>query len=353
MIRHFIVERNAEPREWDPANPAPELPRDCRYFGQALVEMDKHLSGDTVHCYLTWDNDSLPEYGPHVVAILVGEEWGLIPRYARHVRLVARVMSRYPFLGVRKWFPVTRLKVMLEVKHVRNWVRHVRSWWRSHFPPASWPVKVHSKPNIVHLPWGSAALVEVPMKTMSERTRNYYFSGGIEQGTTFGYRQFTSAPKIQARNAMRVAVTELEKKYPQLAADQTVNVARTAGLSDISEYAARLMNSKVCLAPRGSVADTWRFFEGLKSGCAVITNPLPDEWYYRGAPIIQIDDWDELERTLIPLLADEERLEKMHAESLKYWDEVCGEKALGRFLATAVAGRPVVEPAGLPLQQGI
>jgi hypothetical protein len=26
----------------------------------------------------------------------------------------------------------------------------------------------------------------------------------------------------------------------------------------------------------------------------------------------------------------------MHTESLKFWDEVCGEKALGRFLARAI-----------------
>jgi hypothetical protein len=340
MIRHFIVEPYASPREWDPQNPGPELPRDCLYFGKALVEMERQLQGEEIHCYLTWDNDSLPELGPQVVAILIGEEWGKIPRYARHVRLVARVMSRHPFLGVRRWLPFTRLKLMLTAKHLRNWLRHLRSWFRYQFPPSSWPPRVHSRANIVHLPWGSASLVEVPMKSMRERNRNYYFSGGVALHSDFGYRKFTSTPKIIARQALVDAVVAIEKKYPHLISGQSVKVHEqksTGELSDIHDYAERLMDSKVCLAPRGTVADTWRFFEGLKSGCAVITNPVPDEWYYRGAPVIQIESWDELEAVLVPLLNDDAELEKKHLQSLRYWEQVCGEKALGRYLAQAIS----------------
>lgn len=354
MIRHFIVERNAIPREWNPRNPDPELPRDCLYFGKALVEMEEHLFGEDIHCYLTWDNDSLPEYGPNVVAILIGEEWGLIPRYARHVRLAARVMSRYPFLGVHRWFPLHRLSLMLAAKYMRNWIRHLRSWWRYKFPPSSWPGRVHSQANIVHLPWGSASLVDVPMKSMRERTRNYYFSGAIALGSDFGYRKFTNSPKIVARQSLVDAVAKLERKYPALASDQAVKVHKqtsTGKLSDINAYAQRLMDSKICLAPRGSVPDTWRFFEGLKSGCAVITNPLPDEWYYRGAPVIQLDSWDPLEETILALVADETRLEEMHIQSLTYWEEVCGERAVGRLLAQAISRSDIRETASAPIQK--
>ena len=339
MIRHLIVEPNAAPRPWDPAHPGPELPRDCPYFGKALVEMEKHLDGTDLHCYLTWNNDSLPEYGPHVVAILIGEEWGMIPRYARHVRLVARVMSHYPFLGIRRWFPITWLKVLLTVKHARNWERHLRSWLRFQFPPRSWPAPVHSKANIVHLPWGSAALTDVPMRPMRQRSRSYYFSGGILLGSDFGYRRYLGAPKILARESLVQAVKQIEQKHPELALAQSVMVhaeKATNTLTNIDDYSEKLMNTRVCLAPRGSVADTWRFFEGLKSGCAVITNPLPNEWYYRDAPAIQLDDWDELEDVLLPLLADEDRLEAMQEQALWYWENVCGEKALGRFLAQAI-----------------
>ncbi len=260
----------------------------------------------------------------------------MIPRYARHVRLVARVMSRYPFLGVRDWFPIPWLKVLLIVKYMRNWTRHLLSQMRILFPPRSWPAPVHAKARIVHLPWGSASLMDVPMKPMRERTRNYFFSGGIALGSTSGYRRFLSTPKILARESPVRAVEKFEQKHPELAPAQSVKVHTDKGtgdLADMDAYSERLIDTRVCLAPRGSVADTWRFFEGLKSGCAVITNLLPDEWYYRNAPVIQLESWDALEDFLLPLLADESRLDAMQKQSLLYWETVCGEKALGRFLA--------------------
>jgi hypothetical protein len=338
MVRHFIVGRDSpEPKEWDPRNPDPQLPKDCVYFGKVLSEFEKHITDD-ICCYLTWDNDSLPQYGDHVVAILIGEEWGLIPRYARHVRVVARVMGRAPFLGVRQWWPPDRLTVLLTVKHMRNWLRHLRSWLRYLKTPSSWPDRVHKKGVIVHLPWGSASLVDVPMKSMRERSRNYFFSGGITTGADTGYRRLLSTPKMYSRKAMVDAVAKIEAKHSRLAADRAISVKNTPvkDSNDDREYAQRMMDSKVCLAPRGSVADTWRYFEGLKSGCAVITNPLPDEWYYRDAPVIQIDRWSQLESALVPLLSDNTRLERIHSQAVQYWETVCGEKAVGRFLADAL-----------------
>ncbi len=101
-------------------------------------------------------------------------------------------------------------------------------------------------------------------------------------------------------------------------------------------YSERLTDTRVCLAPHGSAADTWRFFEGLKSSCAVIMNLLPDEWHYRNAPVIQLEDWGALEDVLLPLLADDARLDEMQKLSLQFWETVCGEKALGRFLVQAI-----------------
>jgi len=340
-MRHTIVPKTSGPREWDPRNPDPELPRDMPYFAKVLVELEKHAPDEDIHCIVTWDQDALPEYGPNVIVIHIGDEVGLMPRYARHVRMVARVMSRYPYLGINHWWPLSRLKILLAIKYLRGWILHFGSWLRYKFPPSSWPKRVCDQPNIVHLPWGSAPLLEVPMKKMSERNRNYFFSGGIKVGVAIGYRKYIAPPKIIARQAMVRAVGNLEKKYPSLAPSQMVVVhsdKSTGFLTDGIEYAQRLMDAKVCLAPRGSAADTWRFFEGLKSGCAVITNPLPDEWYYHDAPVLQIDDWRELEETIIPLLADDSRLDEMHEKSMNYWEEVCGEKAVGRRLASALSG---------------
>jgi hypothetical protein len=337
MIRHFIVTWNAAPREWDPANPDPSLPKDCIYLGKALAEMERHLGDEDLVCYLTWEPDRLPEYGPHVIAVLVGEEWGMMPRYARHVRLTGRVLGRYPFLGIRNWWPLNWLKILLTVKYLRNWMRHLRSVIRMNFPPKNWPAPVHKEPRIVHLPWGSAGLVERPLKLINERPQNYFFSGGISTGADSGLRKRLGTPKVIVRLQLVEALKRLEEKYPNLSTNTTVAIhASPYDLKDDEAYAQRLMDAKVCLAPRGTTADTWRLFEGLKSGSIVITNPLPDEWYYRDAPVIQVDDWSELEGVMLPLLADETRMQQLQDRALDYWKNVCGDQALGRYLAAAV-----------------
>jgi len=341
VIRHFIVERDSRvAREWDPRNSSLDLPLDCPYFGKVLTELEEHLPEVDLHCYLTWDWRSLPEYGNHVITILVGEERGLIPRYSRHIRMVARVMSHYPFLGIRRWWPPNRMILMLVPKYFRNWVYHFWSWLQYSFPPSSWPDSLNGKPLIVHLPWGCASLCDVPMKQINQRTQNYFFSGRIARGANFGYRKILSSPKIVSRKSLVAAVERLEEKHKSHPSNDSIVVHRDKNpeeLKDGDHYAQHLMDSKVCLAPRGSVADTWRFFEGLKSGCIVITNPLPDQWYYRGAPVIQIDDWNELEKVIIPLLGDNAKMEAIHVKALKYWDEICGEKAVGRYLASVLS----------------
>jgi hypothetical protein len=101
-----------------------------------------------------------------------------------------------------------------------------------------------------------------------------------------------------------------------------------------------MMDSKICLAPRGNIVDTWRFFEGLKSGCLVISERLPDQYYYRGAPVIEIDSWDELEKTITPLLDNDAALQQWSNRSLEFWKNVCGEEAIGRRVAEFIAASP-------------
>lgn len=336
MIRHYIVLRGSQqPLPWTPELPAEGLPKDCLYLGRVLGEMEGHLRDQDLHCYLTWDSQSLPEYGSHVIAILVGEECGLIPRYARHVRMVGRVLSQYPYLGVRRFIPVTFLKVLLVLKFARNWFRHVISWIRFRYTPSTWPTRVLETPHIIHLPWGSADLVDMPMKPVDSRLNAYFFSGGINTGTEGSFRKWLGTPKVLARKSMINAIRMIEQNHPSLSGgtDRLAIHQATSDLRDAEEYAQRLMDSKVCLAPRGTTADTWRLFEGIKSGCIVISNLLPNEWYYHQAPVIQIEDWNELEDILVPLLKDDAALNRLQMETLTYWNEVCGEKAVGRYIA--------------------
>ncbi len=111
-------------REWFPPEWDESLPLDCRYFGAALAGMDKRLFEDgeqaQLHIYLTYNTRALPEYGSHVVALLLSDEIGLIPRYARHVLMLFKTHRIRPVLGSRTWWRLDQLHIALWLKLARN-----------------------------------------------------------------------------------------------------------------------------------------------------------------------------------------------------------------------------------------
>jgi len=107
----------------------------------------------------------------------------------------------------------------------------------------------------------------------------------------------------------------------------------TEGLLDAETYSAHMMNTKICLVPRGTSPETFRFFEALRYGCIPVTEVLPSRWFYDGAPALIVDDWSELGDLVTDLLTTPERLEELHADALDWWHRVCSEAAVGRYVA--------------------
>jgi hypothetical protein len=171
------------------------------------------------------------------------------------------------------------------------------------------------------------------MKTMMERKYHSFFAGNVRPGQK-GWRRWIETPKEVGRRAMLQAVERLRQSRPDFRFDGGVTDQRVAG--EIGSYSERMMNAKICLAPRGSVVESFRWFEGLKFGCLVISERLPKRWYYEGAPVIQIDDWNELEAVIAPYLQDDAKLEQYRLRSLEYWDRKCSEEAFGRYLANCL-----------------
>jgi hypothetical protein len=93
-----------------------------------------------------------------------------------------------------------------------------------------------------------------------------------------------------------------------------------------------LAQSKVCLVPRGNFHETFRFIEGARAGCILISEPLPDLWYYAEHPAVIIQDWDRLEIVLSQILSSPERMKDLHERSVKWWKNFASENAVSDYV---------------------
>lgn len=132
---------------------------------------------------------------------------------------------------------------------------------------------------------------------------------------------------------MVAAVESLAARRPGLRPDVRLTQGFTASERAAAGYSQALMDSRICLAPRGNSAETFRVLEGLRCGCVVVGERLPPFWFYEGSPVVRLRSWGELEGVVAPILDDPGEMARLHGESLAWWRERCSEQAVGRFLA--------------------
>jgi hypothetical protein len=334
MARYFLdLPEERAVRPWEPSEgPHPDR-MDTRYFGAAFLEMERRLREPDVDVYLTWNCERLPATGERVVAVVLGDEVGRIPRYVGHVRALFKAYGTRPELGagalrdrsitglastgqfaVRclRWLPSASAYAALRA------ARRVRRA----APPAP----------IATIPIGTYNQIELPVVPIGERETDLFFAGSVEHDHSLHHRLLS--PKTHARRDMLAAVERLSASRPGLRTDLRVTSSFGASAAAApSDYSRSLMNARVCLAPRGTSLETFRVFEGLRAGCLVVGDRLPPHPFYTGAPLIQLDRWDQLAAALPELLDDPHRLERGHAAALAWWRERCSEEALGRSLA--------------------
>jgi hypothetical protein len=342
--RYFLVESMGSgeitelyPSQWQVPCPTPNW----RYYGRVFQEMERHLDIPNLRFYITWDIDKLPEYGPHVVVLLLGEEIGRVPHYACHVCAVIKTMAIKPFLGIRRWIPFDRVRLALVLKHLRNLALYARSRIKTGLGLPKLPApRIHNRPYLLQAPLGVYMVDDLPIKPMRDRPYHAFFAGNVQARTSRRIGLFDSPKSFARRNMLNEAIS-LAKRNSKFKFDYRVTDNLHEGSSqDERTYSQRLMDSKICLSPRGSVVETWRFFEGLKYGCLVITEPVPDRSYYKNAPVIQIDYWSQLEQVIAPFLEDDNALDEWSGRAAKYFNEICSEQSVGRIVAEFIRNSP-------------
>lgn len=330
MPRYFLdLPGMSAPVAWDPhAGPRPER-ADTRYFGAAFTHMERALDDPDVDVYLTWDVRRLPSYGDRVVAVVLGDEGGRIPLYLDRVRAVFKCYGTRPAPGGLADLARSSLHWLRWLPGAGALARQ-RIAARAGHGPAPAPV--------LPIPLGTYNQLDLPVLPIERRHTDVFFAGSLEHASSALHRLVS--PKVRARREMLGALEWVGRARPDLRIDVRVTAGFGASRDAPSqEYSHALMEARVCLAPRGTSPETFRFFEGLRCGCVVITGPLPDHWFYRDAPVVRLDRWRDLPRALT-LLQDPEELAGRHAAALAWWQERCSEAAVGRYLAERLNTAP-------------
>jgi hypothetical protein len=300
--------------------------------------MEPLLSEPELDVYLTWDWERLPAYGDRVVAVLLGDEVGRIPRYAGRVRAVFKCYGTHPVLGVGPVRDPSFTGLANLAQYTVRWLRWLPSGMAHARLLARGRAGGWARPAVTTIPLGTYNQLDLPVVPIEERSTDLFFAGSVEHKASLRHRL---GPKTLTRRDMLAAVQRLAAQRPGLRLDLRLTpdfgTSAAAAPGDLSRG---LMNSKVCLAPRGTSVETFRLFEGLRAGCVVVGGRLPPHPFYAKAPVIQLDRWSELDRALLGVLDQPAELRRLHAAALAWWRDRCSEEAVGRFLAERLNGTP-------------
>lgn len=332
--------RAQPPRPWDPASEESLRDVNGRWWGRVFQVVDRELGDAGLTVYLTWDLHELPSYGDDVVAVVIGDEWALTPRYAHRIRATFKLHGSRPWLEHDPLRERDRLSALSLLRYARSRARRLPTDLADARDAARGRPTASRAP-IGDLPAGYSNLLDLPITPIGERTTDAFFGGSVEN-QAYGWRspqRWLGTPKQVARQEMLAALEAHRARRPEHAiALRVTGDYWTSMGDDPAVYSRALMDAKVCLAPRGTTVETYRVFEGLRYGCVVVVDPLPGRWYWRGAPVIQLRRWRDLGGVLDEVLGDRAGLEQRHRASLAFWEQRCSEEPVGRYIADRVAG---------------
>jgi len=316
--------------EVDPQKPDCLDKAEFKYFGRVLNLLEPQIQNMGLTVYITaWTVHELPSYGKNVISCILQDEWGREPKYRDKVGMVFKTCGTFPynfesychggfqdsisnFLGQSKAF----------LKDGDGRLRTVCAG-----------VKGRPLAPVHKIPLGYYAREDVTYIPISERENDLYFAGSIQHKN----EQKLKRPKELARNRMTDALLALNKTNPEINIKTKVTEGFGDSIStDNQSYLQNMMNTKICPIPRGANLETFRFYEAIKSGCIPIGEAFPKAWYYDDAPIIRLKNWADIKTVVPEILNDTDRLNELHQQVLKWWEDICSEKPLADHLATKI-----------------
>ena len=297
--------------------------------------------------YLTWKLDELPSYGKNVVAVVMGDEWCHVPDYAHKVLATFKCYGVRPSLGCNPLLRPSLLNLTLSVKYLRTYAHYAPGSLKHTLQKLKHSLNGSERlPPIYDFPLGYGNQFDLPVKNIAARKYDLFFAGSVQHTVypVWSPKHWIQNPKSLSRNKMLANLAALKEKHPVLRVELATmstfawnalhyGTDQSGEILDAATYSERMMETKICLVPRGTSPETFRYFEALRYGCVLITEQLPSRWFYDGSPAIEVKDWNELESIVEQVLGDEDLMRRKHEEAIHWWKTTCSEDAVGAFMA--------------------
>jgi len=324
------------PEPWDPDRPGDLLGNRTGYISKVLQETDRLIRRADLVFFLTANVHTLPEYGPHVVAIILEDQGARIPDYSHKVAAVFKChgLSQSFNAGLFKYHPYPA--ALSAAQYLRDTFRRLPGRLRRLVHAHR---QAHPLPPLYTIPLGYANQVDLPFINPIDRPVDLFFAGSIAHRTypLRSPQRWLSTPKQLSRGMMLKSLERLQKHHPDLVLDLEVHPSYASSTWTSPErYSRRMMSARICLVPRGSSLDTFRLFEAARFGCIPVVETLPPHWFYQDAPVIQVNTWEALTALIPALLKDPDRLQAAHQAVLDWWATRCSETAVARFIASRI-----------------
>ncbi|MFN6569429.1 exostosin family protein [Nostoc minutum NIES-26] len=335
---YLYIRRGQKPVPWNIYDTNPPINFGLTtYFGKIFQAIEKSFQLSGLVFYVTWDEiDELPSYGQNVVVFVLGDEWYRIPKYTHKVKAVFKCIGTHPILGCNPLVKPSLLNLLTLIQFLRILVVCLPGFVNYHW---------HKFKNLLlgkgaitpiyDIPLGYNNSKDMLIKDIEKRLYDAYFSGSVVhvQYPLWSLKYWLGTPKTLARKLMLSSVNKFKKKNPDFKVELSITGGfRNRTVEDERSYCEIMMDTKICLVPRGTSFETTRLFEAMKYGCIVVTEALPSRWYLDGAPVIKIKDWQDLEGILGQLLKNKQLMRELHEESLNWWKNQCSEAIVAEYI---------------------
>lgn len=99
------------------------------------------------------------------------------------------------------------------------------------------------------------------------------------------------------------------------------------------KYLKLLNNSKVVLCPKGFMSsESFRHFEAIRAGSVVITEKLPNTYFYKKFPCVSINNWTVGLKKAEKLILDVNWLKKMQKKNRVFYDNNLSEAGTAKYV---------------------